>query len=55
MLHRFIVVSLFGRDGIFRLTNSFCSIYVLYNLYYGDISTGVLYNLYYGDISTGIL
>jgi hypothetical protein len=31
-----------GRDGIFRLTNSFFSIYVLYNLYYGDISTGIL-------------
>jgi hypothetical protein len=31
-----------GRDGIFRLTNSFFSIYVLYNLYYGDISTEIL-------------
>jgi hypothetical protein len=33
---------LFGIDGIFRLTNSFFSIYILYKLYYGDISIGIL-------------
>ena len=33
---------LFGRDGIFRLTNSFFSIYVLNSICYGDISTGIL-------------
>ena len=34
---------LFGRDGIFHLTNSFFSmIYVLYKLYYGDISIEIL-------------
>ena len=37
MLHRFIVF--FDRDDIVCLINSFIfSIYVLYNLYYGDIS-----------------
>ena len=34
---------LFGRDGIFRLTNSFSSIYVLYKLYYGDIPIDFCY------------
>ena len=33
---------LFGRDGIFCLTNSFFSIYLLHSLCYGDISTGIL-------------